>query len=136
MTQDVTPASADPSSAASREGRVFLSVITIHEIEKGLHCSNTKERRRRAAGHKAWLAGLVATYDDKIIGLDAAAAAFAGQLEAKAISGGCDPGMANAAIAGIAKVHDLIVVTRKTKHSLPFDVHAATPEEAVNISLD
>jgi len=56
-----------------------------------------------SAGLKVWLAGLVATYDDKIIPIDASAAALAGQLEAKASSAGHDPRMADAMIAGIAK---------------------------------
>jgi predicted nucleic acid-binding protein len=115
------------------EGRVFLSVVTIHEIEKGVALLEHKGGTAKAAGLKVWLAGLVASYDDKIIGLDVTAAALAGQLEARAISKGHDPGMADATIAGIAKAHDLLVVTRNTKHFLPFDVPAATPEEAVKV---
>jgi hypothetical protein len=57
------------------EGRVFLSVVAIHEIEKGIalleHRGATQEgATAKAAGLKVWLAGLVATYDDKIIPRD------------------------------------------------------------------
>jgi predicted nucleic acid-binding protein len=87
----------------------------------------------KAAGLKVWLAGLVATYDDKIIPVDASAAALAGQLEAKAISAGHDPGMADATLAGLAKARDLVIVTHNTKHFQPFGVDVATPDEAARL---
>jgi toxin FitB len=116
------------------DGRVFLSVVAIHEIEKGIALLEHKGATAKAAGLKVWLAGLVATYDDKIISIDVSAAAIAGQLEAKAISAGHDPGMADAAIAGIAKAQDLVIVTHNTKHLLPFGVGVATPDEAVKLA--
>ena len=67
-------------------GRLFLSVVTIHEIEKGIALLEHKGATGKAANLKLWLAGLVATYDDKIIAVDTVAAALAGQLEAKAIA--------------------------------------------------
>jgi predicted nucleic acid-binding protein len=116
------------------EGRVFLSVVAIHEIEKGIALLEHKGATAKAAGLKVWLAGLVATYYDKILPLDASAAALAGQLEAKAISAGHDPGMADAAIAGIAKAQDLVIVTHNTKHFLPFGISVVTPDDAVQLA--
>ena len=112
------------------EGRVFLSVVTIHEIEKGIALLERKGATAKATGLRAWLSGLAAAYDDKILGLDASAAAIAGQLEAKAIAGGYDPGMADALIAGIAAAHDLVVVTRNTRHFAPFGVEVSSPDES------
>jgi predicted nucleic acid-binding protein len=112
------------------EGRVFLSVVAIHEIEKGIALLEHKGATAKAAILKAWLAGLVAAYDDKIPALDASGAALAGQLEAKAISAGQNPGMADAIVAGVAKAHDLIIVTRNMKHFQPFGVRASSPNEA------
>ncbi|MYZ47300.1 type II toxin-antitoxin system VapC family toxin [Propylenella binzhouense] len=112
------------------DGRLFLSVVSIHEIEKGIARLEHKGATAQAASLKAWLGGLVATYDDKIIGFDAQAAAIGGRLEAKALAAGHDPGMADAVIAGIAAAHELIVVTRNTKHFLPFGVAVLSPDEA------
>lgn len=112
------------------EGGIFLSVVTIHEIEKGIALLDHKGAAAKAASLKAWLSGLVATYDDRILGLDISAAASSGQLEAAAIAAGHDPGMADAMIAGIASAHDLVIVTRNTKHFLPFGVAVSSPEEA------
>lgn len=116
------------------DGRVFLSAITIQEIEKGIALLEHKGATAKAAGLRVWLSGLVTIYDDKILGLDAPAAAFAGQMEAKAIFSGHDPGMADAAIAGIAKAHDLVIVTRNTKHFLPFEIGVSSPEEAAGLA--
>jgi toxin FitB len=116
------------------EGRIFLSAVTIQEIEKGIALLEHKGAAAKAAGLRVWLSGLIATYDDKILGLDACAAALAGRLEAKAISSGHNPGMADAIIAGIAKAHDLVIVTRNTKHFLPFGIGVASPDEAANLA--
>ncbi len=111
------------------EGRIFLSVVTIHEIEKGIARLEHKGSAAKAAALRIWLSGLVATHGDKILGLDAAAAVLSGQLEAKAISAGHDPGMADAMIAGIARAHDLVIVTRNVRHFLAFGVDVALPDE-------
>ncbi|WP_315744244.1 PIN domain-containing protein [Bradyrhizobium sp. SZCCHNR1075] len=112
------------------DGRLFLSVVSIHEIEKGIALLDHKGATAKAASLKVWLSGLVSTYDDKIIGFDAQAAAIGGRLEAKALTAGHDPGMADAVIAGIAAAHELIVVTRNTKHFLPFGIAVLSPNEA------
>jgi predicted nucleic acid-binding protein len=116
------------------EGRIFLSVVTVHEIEKGIALLQHKGAAAKAARLRAWLAGLLAAYDDKILGVDVPAAAFAGQFEAKAIAQGHDPGMADATIAGIAKAHDLVIVTRNTKHFLPFGIDIVSPDEPAELT--
>lgn len=112
------------------DGRLFLSVVSIHEIEKGIALLDHKGATAKAASLKAWLSGLVSTYNDKIIGFDAQAAAIGGQLEAKALAAGHDPGMADAVIAGAAAAHELVIITRNTKHFLPFGIAVLSPDEA------
>jgi len=114
-----------------REGRIFLSVVTVHEVERGIAQLEHKGAAAKAAGLRVWLAGLVAAYEDKILGVDARAASFAGRLEAKALAAGHDPGMADAVIAGIAGMHNLVIVTGNVRHFLPFVVSAATPDEVI-----
>jgi predicted nucleic acid-binding protein len=69
--------------------------------------------------------------DDKFIPVDAYAAALAGQPEAQAISAGHDSGMADSTIAGIAKAHDLTILTDNKKHFLPFGAAVTKPDEVV-----
>ena len=112
------------------EGRLFLSVVSIHELEKGIALLENKGATAKASDLKIWLSGLISTYEDKIISLDASASAIAGQLEAKAITDGYNPGMADAIIAGIAKANDLCVVTYNKKHLSLFDIIVMSPDEA------
>lgn len=115
---------------ADGEGRVFLSVMTIHEIEKGIALLESKGATAKAAGLRAWLSGLLSTYDDKILGLDVPAASFSGRAEAKAVADGYAPGMADAIVAGIAEAHDLTVITHNVKHFRPFGVRVVSPVDA------
>lgn len=117
---------------ADGDGRVFLSVVTLHEIEKGIMLLDGKGATAKAAGLRIWLSGLIAAYDDKILGLDISAASLSGRAEAKAIAGGHDPGMADAIIAGIAQVYDLTVITRNVKHFHPFGIRVASPDDAAS----
>ena len=112
------------------DGRIFLSVVSIHEIEKGIALLDHKGATTKAASLKAWLSGLVSTYDDKIIGFDAQAAAIGGRLEARALAAGHDPGMSDAVIAGIASAHELVIVTRNTKRFLAFGIAVISPDAA------
>lgn len=112
------------------EGRLFLSVVTVHEIERGVALLDHKGASAKAANLRAWLNSLLSTYDDKIIAYDAQAAALGGLMEAKAQAAGHDPGMADAMIAASAAAHDLVVVTRNVKHFSPFGVAVLAPDQA------
>jgi predicted nucleic acid-binding protein len=111
------------------EGRIFLSVVTVHEIEKGIALLDHKGATTKAANLRSWLTGLTVGYNDKIQGLDTDVATISGRLEAGAIAGGHDPGLADAIIAGIAQAHDLIVVTYNIRHFLPYAVRVSSPDE-------
>lgn len=111
------------------QGRIFLSAVTVHEIEKGIALLDRKGATAKAASLKGWLAGLLVGYADKILSLDADTAAASGRLEASASAGGHAPGMADAVIAGTAQVHDLTVITRNVRHFLPFGVSVSSPED-------
>lgn len=113
------------------DGKLFLSVVTIHEIEKGIALLEHKGADVKAAELRRWLMGLVANYEDRILTINVPAAAIGGQLEAKATASGQNPGMADAAIAGIAKFHDLTIITQNTKHFLPFGVAVRAPDDAL-----
>jgi len=114
-----------------REGRIFLSAVTVHEIEKEIALLEHKGATAKAAGLRGWLSGLIAGYSDKILNLDAEAATVSGRLEAGAIASGHAPGMADAILAGIAQAHDLVVVTSNGRHFRPFGVGVSSPNEVI-----
>jgi predicted nucleic acid-binding protein len=110
---------------------MFLSVVAIHEIKKFIALLEHKGATAKAAALKLWLAGLVATYNDKIIPIDTEAAPRAGRLEAKATAASHTQGMADATLAGTAQARNLIILTHNTKHVLPLGIAVATPDEAM-----
>jgi predicted nucleic acid-binding protein len=126
---DVSPHFIDWLVRMDGEAKLFLSVVTVHEIEKGIARLDHSGALAKANALRSWLAGLLATYDDKILAFDAHAAALAGRLEAKAISAGYQSGMADAMIAGLATAHDLVIVTRNLKHFVPFGVAVMSPDD-------
>ena len=85
---------------ADQEGRLFLSVVSIHELEKGIERLNRRGATAKAASLSGWVS--------------------------EAISAGNAPGRADALIAGTAKAHDLIVVTRNARHFGMFSVEIAS----------
>ncbi len=110
-------------------GRIFLSVVTIHEIQKGISLLEHKGATAKANALTVWLNGLISAYDDKILTFDAQAAEVAGRLEAAALSAGHGPGMADAVIAGTAVAHNLVVITRNIKDFSPFGISVWSPDE-------
>lgn len=110
------------------EDQLFLSVVTIHEIEKGIGLLESRKVEAKARALRLWLSGLVSTYDDRILPIDAAVASLSGRLEAAASSAGYAPGMADALIAGTASAHELTLVTRNLRHFEPFGIALLAPE--------
>lgn len=102
----------------------FLSVVTVHEIERGILLLERKGATAKASSLKRWMYGLYAAYEDRILPVDAAVSALSGKLEAEAMAAGHSPGMADALIAGTAKANDLTVVTQNLRHFEPFSINA------------
>lgn len=107
---------------ANEATEFFLSVVTVHEIERGIMLLERKGATAKASDLRRWMDGLFSTYEDRILPIDAAVSALSGKLEAEAIAAGHRPGMADALIAGTAKAHDLTVVTLNLRHFEPFGV--------------
>lgn len=108
---------------------LFLSVVTIHEISKGIALLQHKGATAKAERLTAWLDIVKSDFSDRLIRFDETAAAKAGELEALAISRGIEPGMADAMIAATAKLNGLTLVTRNIRHFNMFDIEVLSPAE-------
>jgi toxin FitB len=107
---------------------LFLSVVTVHEIERGISLLERKGATAKARDLRRWIDGLFATYSDRVLPIDMNVSVASGQLEAEVLAAGHKPGMADALIAGTAKTHALTVVTLNLRHFTPFGVeHMAAP---------
>ena len=112
-----------------RLNAIYLSAVTIHEIEKGVGLLEAKGATAKAAGIEIFLRGLIVGYDDRILPVDAEVAREGGKLEAKAMSAGYNPGAADAMIAGTASAHGLTVITANLKHFQPFGINVTSPDQ-------
>jgi len=111
--------------------QLFLSVISVAELEQGIAKTRRRDAGRRAAALEDWLETLLHLYGRRVLPFDVAAARIAGRLSDRARSRGHTPGFPDLAIAATAVAHDLIVLTRNLRHFVPLDVPALDPFEAL-----
>ena len=107
--------------AAQRTADLYLSVVTVGEIERGI----TQQRRRDptfADDLASWLDRVLVWYGDRILNVDAAAARRWGQLSATL---GHDS--ADLLIAATALERGLTVVTGNVQHFEPTGVPTLNP---------
>ncbi len=109
--------------------RLFLSTITLAEIQAGISQLERRGLARRAAALTRWLNVILELYDARTLPFSSAAALTAGRLLDRAIAAGVDPGFEDAAIAATAAVHDLTVVTANTRHFEHFGVPFISPAD-------
>jgi predicted nucleic acid-binding protein len=91
---------------AAPPSAIYLSVITLGEIMKGIALKERSDRQ--AAGHLSeWLQRLRLEFSDRILPVSDQVAIEWGRIAALRPRGDCD-----GLIAATAQVHDLILVTR------------------------
>ncbi|WP_422929705.1 type II toxin-antitoxin system VapC family toxin [Singulisphaera sp. PoT] len=95
------------------EDRLFVSVITLGEIVKGIALL-AEGRRKRQIGN--WHLGLCAAFADRILPIDREAAEIWGEGTAAARRRGVVLPAADGLIAASALRHELHVATRNTAH--------------------
>jgi predicted nucleic acid-binding protein len=95
---------------------LFLSVVTVAEIEDGIAKARREGAHRKADRLAEWLETLLHLYALRILPLDIAAARILGGLSDLAWDLGQRPGFADLAIAATAQRHDLSILTRSLRH--------------------
>jgi len=107
--------------ASQRSSELFLSVVTIGEIERGILLQQTKNAPF-ASTLARWLETILHRYADRILDIDTAVARRWGRLSAEV---GHDS--ADLLIAATAQAHGLTVVTRNLRHFVPTGVKVFNP---------
>jgi hypothetical protein len=95
---------------------LFLSVVTVAEIEQGIATAIRQGAVRQSTRLREWTEAMIALYGDRIMPIDVTVARAAGALSDLARGKGQVPGFADVAIAATAKVHGLVVLTRNLRH--------------------
>ena len=101
--------------------------VGVNEMAQGIGKLRRAGGTERADRLDRWLDGLLASYTDRILPLDAQAARLAGQISDAAIAQGYHPGFADVAIAALAQNAGLLLLTCNLKHFLPLGVACADP---------
>lgn len=100
---------------------IFLSAVTIGEIERGIMRQRDRDPSF-AEALQSWLERTVLVYTDRILPVDTAVARRWGQLSARIGNDGAD-----LLIAATALEHGLAVITRNSRHFEPTGVAVIDP---------
>lgn len=108
-------------------GRVYLSAITITELEQGICKLRRAGRVERAERLTDWLDALLAGAGDRVLPFDSGVGRRAGALSGQAAAAGRHPGFPDIAIAATALAHELRLLTRNLRHFEPLGVTVSDP---------
>ncbi len=109
--------------------RLFLSTVTIAEVQSGIAKARRTGAQRKADLLGGWLESLLHLYSFRVLAFDISAARAAGDLAEHARASGHSPGFADLAIAGTAVSNQLTVLTRNLRHFVPLGIAAHDPFE-------
>lgn len=127
-------AAVDPALAAWMEAasdRLYLSAMTIAELEQGLAKLRREDAARKAEQLAAWLDAVLHLYAPRVLPLDAGVGRALGRLAEHARAIGRPTGLADLIIAATAQQHGCLVLTRNLKHFAPLGVAAHDPFESL-----
>ena len=120
------PAWMDRNSAA-----LYVSVITVAEVEDGIAKSRRTGAETKARHLADWLETVLHLYGRRILPLDVRIARRVGALAYRARARGQNPGLANLAIAATAQVLGCTILTQNLRHFTALEVPALNPFEAL-----
>lgn len=130
VVSELTKATPDSLVVAflAAQDDLWLPTIVLHELEFGLNLLPPGRRRNRI---RVALSALLMEYGDRILPLDRPEAEQAAALRAQARRAGRVLHLADALIAGTAKVHDFAVATRNVADFEGLGVTVINPWEAM-----
>lgn len=113
-----------------RNGRIlFLSVITIMEMQRGILKAERLGPSRRTHELRRLTEAILSSFGDRILSIDTGIAIGAAGLAERTRS--IDIGTPDLLIAATAQVHGLTVLTRNLRHFRPTGVPAIDPFESL-----
>jgi toxin FitB len=127
------PAPSRPVSSAlvawmdTHSVSLFLSAVTVAEIEDGIAKLRREGATRKSADLSAWLETVLHLYGNRVLAFDVATARLAGVIADRARGAGQTPGFADIIIAATAQHHGLAILSRNLRHYEPFGVAVIDP---------
>lgn len=124
-TQTKPSASVTAWLDAQASESLFLSVISVGEIEQGVAHLGAGTRARKLS---AWLMdSIIPQFESRILDVDQAIALQWGQMRGTAMRIGRPLVLVDSLLAATALVHDLTVVTRNVKDFEPLGARVINP---------
>ena len=116
---------------------LYLSVITVAEIEQGIARCLRIAARVKAGRLTEWLETVLHLYSSRVLPVDVSTARRIGALADYALGQGHAPGLADVTIAATALSRGLVVLTQNLRHFTPLGVSAVNPFQTLpsNIPL-
>ena len=111
--------------------RLYLSVITVAEVEDGIAKARREAANRKADRLAEWLETMLHLYSARILPLDVPTARVLGRLSDRARGSGQAPGLADLAIAATAQLRGYTVLTRNLRHFRALGVACHDPCESL-----
>src|SRR5260370_39825926 len=106
---------------------LFLSAVTVAEIEDGIAKSRREGATRKSADLTAWLETVMHLYGDRVLAFDTPTARIAGLIADRARGRGHAPGLADVIVAATAQRHELTILSRNVRHIEPLGVAVIDP---------
>jgi len=111
--------------------KLFISVITIAEIEAGIAKLQDNSSLKKAQRLSEWLETLLHLYQHRVLPLDIQAAHELGRMTQAVRQAGRMPEMADLSIAATAMVRGYVVLTRNLRHFQGTGVTTLDPFESL-----
>ena len=106
---------------------LYLSAVSIAEIQAGIARLRRQGAQRRAEHLTAWLDTFLHLYAERVLPFEVRAARIAGTLADLARRTAHGPGFADVVIAATAKLHGFTILTRNARHFEPLGVPFLDP---------
>jgi toxin FitB len=106
---------------------LFLSAVTVAEIEDGIAKSRREGATRKSADLAAWLETVLHLYGDRVLAFDAPIARIAGATSDRARGRDHAPGLADIIVAATARHRGLTILSRNLRHLEPLGVVVIDP---------
>ena len=111
----------------AHDQQLFLSTITLAEVQAGVSRLERKGAAKRAADLARWLGAILDLYESRTLPLASSTALETGRMLDRAIGAGAAPDFEDAAIAATAALHGLTVVTANERRFKYFGVAFIAP---------
>lgn len=111
----------------AQSSSLFLSVVTIAEVEDGIAKLRREKATRRSKDLAQWLDAVLHLYGERILAFDTPTARVAGELSDRARGKGHAPGFADIIIAATARQCALTILSRNVRHFEPLGVAVLDP---------